>query len=58
MQILIAVILKVIQMLLPALLDKMQDTAEEGSDRDVERWQDSIRDGGWTDEAIRETEPV
>ena len=55
MEVLIAILIKIVQAIMPAILEQAKDTAEEGSAADVETWRDKIESSGWTDEAINAT---
>ena len=57
MEIVLAILAKLIAMFFPVILRNAQDRAEEGSDKDVGRWRETVKAGGWTDEAIAATEP-
>ena len=57
MQFILAVLAKLIQLLLPVLLEKVQDTAEEGSGENISHWRETVRSSGWSDEAIAATNP-
>jgi len=57
MELIIAILAKVLQMLLPAILSNAQDVCEDGSDKDAEAFAEKVRSSGWSAEAIAATNP-
>ena len=56
MEFLIAVLIKLFQMVFPMLLKASKDTCEDGSDKDADAFKNKVK-SVWSDEAIAATNP-